>query len=274
MLLMNLLVILIFGLIVGSFLTAYTYRLPRDISIFKGRSVCPKCKRQIAWYDNFPLISYILLKGKCRKCGKRISTRYPLIELSTSVLFVVTYFVFTNCAQLSRWFPFQSGVICEWQSWMGTISLPIFLIMLSALIVIFVIDLENQIIPDYLVFRLFAISFILVLLFIPASIYNRMISAFGTAMIFLMLHLITKGKGMGLGDVKFVIFGGFLLGWPEVFSWLFISFVTGGLIGSLLLITRKVKFGKQIAFGPFLVFGLIIALIFGDLLQIRFFLGL
>src|SRR5260221_14472708 len=112
----------ILGLVIGSFLSAFTYRFPRDISTAKGRSKCPRCGSLISWYDNIPLFSFILLSGKCRNCQKPISIRYPIIELTTAVVFVVVGFNILN------------------------------LVLACILISIFVIDFEHQIIPDELIF--------------------------------------------------------------------------------------------------------------------------
>lgn len=231
----------IFGLVVGSFLGAYTFRYPRGISVLKGRSVCPKCKKNLVWYDNIPVLSFIFLKGRCRECGKKISLRYPLIELATALGFVGIWFLFLE---------------------------PVFLIFLilifSLLMAVFVIDLEQKIVPDELVFAGFGLTVFYLLLVSPSILFTNLAAGFGAALFLLLVHLVTRGRGMGLGDVKFAVFAGTFLGWPMVPIWLFTAFLTGAVVGTILVLAKKVSFGKQIAFGPFLVMSLIIVFIWGE----------
>jgi leader peptidase (prepilin peptidase)/N-methyltransferase len=231
----------IFGLVVGSFLGAYTFRYSRGISVLKGRSFCPKCKKNLAWYDNIPILSFLLLKGRCRECGKKISLRYPLIELATALGFVGVWFLSLK---------------------------PVFLIFLilifSLLVAIFVIDLEQKIVPDELVFAGFGLTVFYLLLISPSTLFTSLAAGFGAALFLLLIHLATRGRGMGLGDVKFAVFAGTLLGWPMMPVWLFTAFLTGAFVGTILVLAKKVSFGKQIAFGPFLVMSLIIVFIWGE----------
>jgi len=231
----------IFGLVVGSFLGAYTFRYPRGISVLRGRSVCPKCKKNLVWYDNIPVLSFVLLKGRCRECGKKISLRYPLIELATALGFVGIWFLFLE---------------------------PVFLVFLilifSLLVAVFVIDLEQKIVPDELVFTGFGLTVFYLLLISPSTLFTSLAAGFGAALFLLLVHLATRGRGMGLGDVKFAVFAGTLLGWPMMPVWLFTAFLTGAVVGTILVLAKKVSFGKQIAFGPFLVISLIFVFIWGE----------
>lgn len=215
----------VFGLVFGSFVAALTYRLPKGLSNFKGRSFCDRCKKQIHWYDNIPLLSYLLLNGKCRSCGKRISVRYPLIELTTAIAFVLI------------------GVSIYW--------LLMFLILFS----IFVVDFEYQIIPDELI----ATGVILLTLNGRLQL-SGLLAGFICASILLLIHLVTKGNGMGLGDVKFAILGGLLVGLKMAIPWLIVSFLTGGLIAVILIICKAKGLKDKIAFGPFLIIGLLVLL--------------
>jgi leader peptidase (prepilin peptidase)/N-methyltransferase len=255
--------LIVYGLIVGSFLTAYTYRLPLGKLISKGRSVCPSCKKKIVWYDNIPLLSFLLLKGKCRKCGKKISARYPAIEMMTLLGFVGIYYLLNACGSTS---PLSSNTICSWQSKLGVMGLPLMLLVFSIILMIFVIDLEKMIIPDELVFFGLILVFVCLLLFDPSSLYIHLLAGFGAGVFLLLLNILTRGKGMGLGDVKLALFIGSLLGWPLTIVWLFGAFLTGAIVGSILILTKKTAFGKQIAFGPYLILSLIITLIWGDIL--------
>ena len=249
----------VFGSVLGSFLGALTYRVPRDISIIKGRSRCPKCKKTIAWYDNVPLVSYLLLKGKCRNCNKTISRRYFFIELATGAYFMLSY-QYTNsffCGDIHS--PY-----CFWQSTLGANVYLLNLFIFLVLFAIFVIDIEKQVIPDNLIFFGVFLVTLLLILFSPGSFYYSFFSGLIAASFLLFINIVTKGKGMGLGDVKLAILAGFLLGWPLTVIWLFVAFLTGAIVGIILILGRETSFGKSIAFGPFLVFSFFLVYIFGD----------
>lgn len=252
----------VFGLVMGSFISAYSYRLIKGLSIKKGRSFCPKCKKKIVWYDNIPLISYILLSGKCRKCRGKISIRYPLIELSTGLVFLlVAVFWKEGSFVLSR------GEFLNIKREMGMLSLPYLYAMFFLLIVMFVTDIEEKVIFDGNIYFLFLISFLVILLFFPRSMYVNMLSAFGASSFLLLIHLATSGRGMGLGDVKLALPAGLILGWPGTLMWLYLSFVLGALIGLLLILFKKAKFGKHIPFGPFLIISFVFVFVSGEVLK-------
>lgn len=231
------LLLFVLGLVFGSFVNVLIYRLPKNLSIL-GRSFCPKCKNKISWFDNIPLISYLLLLGRCRSCKKKISLRFPLIELTTALGFVaVAYFHY-----------------------------PVyFYFLVPLLICIFVIDLEHQFIPDGLIF----IGIIVWILFfllspVPYPLFANFLAGFASAFFLLTLHLITKGKGMGLGDVKFAILGGLIVGPGLFLIWLLLAFLTGAAIGIILILGRKAHLKSRIAFGPFLVLAIPLALLYGE----------
>jgi len=229
------------GLIFGSFVTALSYRSPKGISNLKGRSFCDRCKYQLAWYDNIPLFSYILLGGKCRNCGKNISIRYPLIELGSSLSFLF----------IGRMFSGSLVLLIYW--------LLIFLILLS----IFIVDFEHQIIPDsFVFFGIFVVS-IYTIFFIPEMFYSALFSGLISATFLLMIHIFTSGRGMGLGDVKFAVFGGMITGLTLSYIWLFLAFLTGGTVGIILILGQKAGLKDKIAFGPFLIVGLVLSLFIG-----------
>ena len=242
---MNYLTFGLLGLLIGSFISAFTYRYPRGKNFFSGRSRCDSCNAEISWYDNIPLLSYLLLKGKCRNCKREISIRYPIIELGTAATFVIAFLFLPN-------FLF-------------------FLFIFSLLICVFVIDVEHQIIPDSLVFILIFLGVLYLAVFAPNEGYTRLGTSFLIASFFLIIHLVTRGHGMGLGDVKFALFPPLLLGWPLSFVWLFGSFLIGAITGIILIFLGKASFGKKIAFGPFLVISLYITLIFGNYISEIFF---
>ena len=232
--LLELIFLSVLGLTFGSFISALTWRYPRKISIRKGRSICPKCRSQIAWFDNIPLLSFLLLGGKCRNCKKPISWRYPVIELATGVGF------------------FLIGVNI------------FYLILFCILESIFIIDLENKIIPDDFVFWGALIVILYILFLIPDTLLPSLFAGFFAAVLLLLIHLITKGRGMGLGDVKFAVLGGLIIGSRLFLIWLFLAFLTGATVGIILILGKKAGLKSQIAFGPFLVLAIPLAYLYGE----------
>lgn len=228
-----------FGLIAGSFIAALSYRFPREISIKKGRSLCPNCKKTISWFDNLPLLSYVLLGGKCRKCDKKISVRYPLIEGLTGILFLL-------------------------------IGPNIFLLFATTLLMaLLVIDWENMLLPDEFIFWGLAVA-VFYLLFSSQAVYLNLLAGFAAALFFLGIFFITLGRGMGLGDVKLALLIGVILGMKLILPWLLISFISGGIVATALLLSKKAKLKEKIAFGPFLIFGFFVVSIVGDKLLYLF----
>jgi leader peptidase (prepilin peptidase)/N-methyltransferase len=223
------------GLIVGSFVAALTWRLPRGESILKGRSRCPHCRKTIAWYDNLPLISFLLLNGKCRSCHRKISLRYPAIELTTALLFIlVGHF-------------FQGNFF--------------YLLVAALLIAILVIDLEHQIIPDQLVFLGIAVRLGELVVRDDPLFFSYLLSALIAALSLLAIHSLTRGKGMGLGDVKLALLLGLFFKPLGVVTLLWSAFLTGGVAAAILILLGRARLKQKIAFGPFLIIGFFISLI-------------
>jgi len=249
------LILLFLGLAIGSFLGAVSYRLPRGKQFLTGRSRCPRCGKTIAGYDNIPLFSYLILKGRCRHCRQRISLRYPAIEAATAPLFVSTYWVFASCTGPSP--------ICAWRDILGPASLPFLLLVMALVILVFIIDFEKQIIPDELSFLGFGATSAL-LLFGGDNIFLRLFSGILVSFFLLSVHLVTRGKGMGLGDVKFALFAGVFFGWPMGLIWLFTAFLTGAAVAIILILTGKAGRRDKIAFGPFLAIAFVIVAFWGD----------
>jgi leader peptidase (prepilin peptidase)/N-methyltransferase len=240
--LLEILFIALIGLVLGSFVGALTWRFPRHESILKGRSHCDNCRKKIAWFDNIPLFSFFVLRGRCRYCHKPISIRYPLIEASTALIFMAIF----------------GTMIFNWIYFFYLLALSVLLIS------IFVIDLEHRIIPDEFVFLAYGLVFLALFLSNNPLFFQHLFLGYLAALFLLVVHLATKGKGMGLGDVKFVLVGGTFFGWPLTPLWLFIAFLTGAIVGIILIILGKTKFGRQIAFSPFLVISFLIVLIWGN----------
>jgi leader peptidase (prepilin peptidase) / N-methyltransferase len=253
----------LFGLVIGSFLSAITWRLPRGVDFVSDRSKCDRCGALIYWYDNIPLFSYLILGGKCRNCSKNISIRYPLMEFSTAVIFVSIFSVVTKC-MVNIGGPTSDLPVCDLTVGLGSAALPYLLLVAATMIAIFVTDFELQIIPDEFVFMLLGLNLILFPLFFGESLYMRLFSGFSASLFLLLLHIFTKGRGMGLGDVKLALFAGSFFGLKNTISWLFLSFILGALIGLILIIAGKAKFGRKIAFGPFLVISFFLILFWGD----------
>jgi leader peptidase (prepilin peptidase)/N-methyltransferase len=254
-LLVTLLLILV-GLVLGSFLSVVTWRIPRARKFVLGRSRCPKCGSVIAWYDNIPLVSYVVLAGKCRVCKKRISLRYPALEAVSALGFVAIYGILSSCGT----YP-----ICSWSKVLGFWGAFVFLsLILLVVIAVFVIDLENRLIPDPLVFIGLSVTFLALILGKGSSFYLSAFSAFFTALLLLLVNLFTKGKGMGLGDVKFALLGGAFFGWPMGLIWLFIAFLTGAGVAIILILLGFAKKKDKIAFGPFLAISFVITGVLGQ----------
>ncbi len=260
---MILFLIFIIGLFIGSFLNVLADRFPKDESPFKGRSHCEKCKRKLAWYDLIPLLSFIMLKGKCRYCRTRLSSYYPIVELTTGILFAITtLFVLNNF----QFFPLRQGfegqTILNFQT---LISLAYYLFIISSLIVIFFADLKYGIIPDKIIFPAIGVSFLYLFINPSSLIINHLLFAIAACLFFLLLFLVTRGRGMGFGDVKFAFLMGLVLGFPNIIVALYVAFLTGAIVGCILIIWRKKRvFGTAIPFGPFLVLGTLLTLFWGE----------
>jgi prepilin signal peptidase PulO-like enzyme (type II secretory pathway) len=248
-----------FGLIVGSFLNVVIYRTIHGEQWVKGRSRCDYCHKEIAWYDNIPLFSYLFLRGRCRYCGKKIAFQHFAIELMTGALFVWWYAIGFAFFQLS-----QTPLL---------FIQPVFwLIVGILLLIIFVTDWMYQIIPDYanIGLGLLALFYRLYLSATGAMQWRDFWLSIITGVVLMaflgLLWLITKGKGMGLGDVKFALVMGILLGWPRGLIAMFLAFILGAIWGGLMIVLKYKTLKQRIAFGPFLVLGTAAALIWGNAL--------
>lgn len=237
----ELLLFLVLGFSVGSFLNVLIYRIPKRESIL-GRSYCDNCKKKLLWYDLIPLVSFVYLKGKCRFCKRKINFSIPLIELATAILFVLTFLKFPIIADFNLWF---------------------FLFFLSSLIVIFFTDLEDGIIPDKIIFPLFFLSLIYTVL--TPNLLSHFLSFVIVFITFLLIDFLTRGKGLGLGDVKLMAIFGLIFGFPKVIIPLYLAFLTGAIVSLILVLWGKKRFHEDtIPFGPFLVIGGIIGVFMGE----------
>ncbi len=252
------LIVAIIALVLGSLAEAITWRVPRKISFINDRSKCPKCNHTIAWYDNIPLFSYLQLNGKCRNCHKKIPNRAPIIELSSLITFLTVY---NLTPQITSSMP--------WLTNLNILALPVIFLITFTMLVVFIIDFEHLFIPDTASFGLFAII-IIAMLFSNTDIFPYLFAAFVVPSILFALNLLTKGKGMGLGDVKLALPIGLSLGPKLVIPWLMLSFVVGGVFGAFLLLSKNAKLKDKVAFGPFLIIGYLLILVTGEKILLLF----
>jgi len=241
----NAIPIFILGLIVGSFSNVCIYRIPRNKSIIYPASHCPKCRSNISAKDNIPLLSFILLKGRCRNCKSKISIQYPVVEFLSGLIYLIIYLVYGLSVQTL-----------------------IYIILSSALIIIAFIDLNEQIVPDVISLPGIVIGFILSF-FVPyISFINSALGVFVGGGIILVIglagSLIFKKEAMGGGDVKLAAMIGAFLGWRYIIISLFLGFFLGALAG-IFLIMAKIKSREDVVpFGPFIVLGSMITLLWGE----------
>ena len=241
--------VFLFGLITGSFLNCVIYRLQKDESFLFGRSYCPYCKKTLSWRDLIPVLSFLILRGRCRYCHKKISWQYPLVELFTAILFVSVFY-----------FIFQNQILTIY----SILNLCFLFIFSCFLIVIFVYDFKCFLIPDKIIYPAIFLSFLYNLLDIRYLIFNVFPVTLCAFLFFLIIFLISRGKWMGFGDVKLVIFLGLLLGFPGILVALFLAFFIGAIIGIGLMIFEKKNLKSEVPFAPFLIIGTLIALFFGN----------
>ncbi|MCX6718695.1 MAG: prepilin peptidase [Candidatus Staskawiczbacteria bacterium] len=240
--------VFLFGVCIGSFLNCLIYRLEEEKSL-KGRSFCPHCKHTLFWYDLFPVLSFLFLRGKCRYCKAKISLQYPLVELAAGIIFLlISNFEFRISNQIEI---FQF------------LNLAFLFYIASSLIVIFVYDLKHYLIPDKVLFPAIVISLIYNLTNWQ-NILNVFIALIIAAGFFLFIFLISKGRWMGFGDVKLAVLMGLLLGFPNILTALFLAFFFGAIIGIILMVFEKKGLKSEIPFGPFLIAGTFLALLYGS----------
>lgn len=249
------------GAAIGSFLNVIIDRLPNNQSLIKPPSHCSECNNRLSAKDLIPIISYIWLKGRCRYCEAHIPLRILLVELITSLLFILIFWRF--------------GI---------TPQLPVIIIYTCVFIVITVIDLEQGIIPNSITYP-FMIIAILVMTFLGSGINNGILSIdyFGwrqtlpflanlfdsliggiLAFVFLLLIVIISRGGMGIGDVKLAAIIGFMTAFPMMIIALFLAIISGGIVAAVLLITRRKQRKDTVPFGPFLCLGALITLLWGS----------
>lgn len=254
--------IFIVGMVIGSFLNCIIWRSYCGESAAEGRSYCPKCRRCLAWYDLVPVVSFALLRGRCRYCYQPISWQYPIVELATGAFFLAAAWVFTP--QLF-WGNFSLILAAKLASYW---------IFLAALVVVFVADLKWYFIPDGAVVSGFLAA--LMFTFINAGggyprrffdydmIWAATAAAVSAALIFLAIFLASRGKWLGFGDVKFALLMGLATGFPGILVGMFFANFFGAILGLVLVTCGKKTMSSQVPFGPFLVAGTVLAVFFTD----------
>jgi leader peptidase (prepilin peptidase)/N-methyltransferase len=244
----------VFGAIIGSFLNVCISRIPNDESVVHPPSRCPKCKTRIRFYDNIPLISYVLLLGRCRACGEKISPRYFFVELLMASLAVT----------LLHRFGLSLAFVASF-------------VFVAALIVISFVDLDVRIVPDVISLPGILLGFLISivahyllrdsLLVIPSPLSSFLGIFIGGGFLLLVAwgyHFFTGVEGMGGGDVKLLAMIGAFLGWPSIPVTIFFASLGGSVIGLTLMLSKGVGGKHALPFAPFLCIGALLHLLFGD----------
>lgn len=235
---------LLVGLALGSFMNVCIYRIPLEKSIISPSSSCPNCGKKIRFYDNIPLISYLLLLGRCRRCHHPISWRYPAVEAITGLLSLALFI--------------RYGLSLQYL---------LFLLFAATLVTISFIDLDHQIIPDVL--SIPGIVAGLAAAFIPGNVswFDSIIGIIGGGgtlfLVGLIYEKLTGKQGMGGGDVKLLAMIGAWMGWRSLPFVLLVSSLTGAIIGSIFLLAAGKGYRVKIPFGPFLSLGALFYIFFG-----------
>jgi leader peptidase (prepilin peptidase)/N-methyltransferase len=239
--------IFLFGLVCGSFLNSVIYRLEKDLPFPLFRSFCPKCGHLLAWYDLIPIFSFLILKGRCRYCQKKISIQYPLVELFTAFLFILPFFI--------KLYNF--------------VDLIFYWLVSSFLIIIFVFDLKHYLIPDKIVYPAILTTFLFRLLEVWKFhnwkfLLNPFLSGFFVAAFFFLIVFLSRERWMGWGDVKLFFLIGLFLGYPKTLIALFSAFFFGAIISIGLILSGKKTIKEEIPFAPFLILGFFLAFYLGE----------
>lgn len=238
---MGIIIVFIFGLILGSFLNAVIFRLHSGESVLSGRSHCVHCGKTLQAWDLIPVFSFLFLRGRCRYCREKISWQYPIIELVTAITFVLL------AASHGLW-------IMDYGLWFQ-------LVMAAFLIVIAVFDFKYYLILDKVVLpaTVLAVAYNIW----HGQLFVGLLSGLGLAGFFWLQYLVSKGRWIGLGDVKLGFFLGNLFGWPQSLVMLLLAYFGGAAVGLVLMALGKKKFSSQLAFGTFLSASAIITMLYG-----------
>ncbi len=242
---MEKIILILFGLTWGSFLNVVIYRLPRNLSLIRPPSSCPRCQSRIKFYDNIPVLSFILLGGKCRSCGAPISFSYPLVELITAMSFLILH------AQYSWSLHFFASSVFA-----------------SALIVLGFIDFFHQLLPDEITLPGLLLAIVYSLfrkdLNLRQSLIGAVVGAAFLLAIYVGYFLLRKKEGLGLGDITMMLLIGAFLGWARALLTLIVASLVGSLVGLFLIYGRKKDFQYSLPFGTFLAPAAFFSLLWGE----------
>lgn len=229
----------LFGLVIGSFLNVVVVRVPEHRSLWRPRSACPRCSAHLSWYDNIPLVSFLILRGRCRACTEPISWRYPIVEVITAVALVLAYLAFGPTADF---------VVAS--------------VLLAALIAITAIDLQHLLIPDVITVPGVLVGLVANITIGRISWLESAVGIVLAGALFLTIILVSRG-GMGGGDLKLGAMLGAFLGWKALLLALFVAIVLGGVVGIALLLSGLRGRKDAVPFGPFLALGGAVGLFWG-----------
>jgi len=251
------LIVFIFGLMIGSFLNVVTFRLHQKQSFIKGRSRCPKCHQQIRWFDNIPLLSFIMLSGRCRYCHTKISWQYPIVELVVGCLFAMAF-----------WINFKLPIFNLSFIWDWSLLMPVVvkflrdIFFISVLTVIFIYDFRWYLILDIITIPAIIVAFVFNII-LGFNVLNLLLATGIGGGFFLIQFIISKGRWIGGGDIRLGFLMGSILGLPQVLVALFTAYISGLIIVVGLLMTGKKRMSSQVPFGTFLSIATIISLLWG-----------
>ena len=231
------LIIFLYGIVIGSFMNVCIYRIPLKADIVKERSHCMSCGHVLKWYELIPLVSFVVQKGKCRECGTKLSVQYPLIEGLNGVLYVITFYI--------------NGL---------TIDSLLYCLLISALLVLSVIDERTYEIPIGINIFILCLGIIMTVLHLDDWV-NHVVGFFAVSLFIGIIIIVTHGRGMGGGDLKLMAAAGLMLGWKEII----LAFALGCILGAVIHVLRmKIsKAERVLAFGPYLALGILISVWFG-----------
>jgi leader peptidase (prepilin peptidase)/N-methyltransferase len=241
---LQLTILSLLGLSVGSFLNVCVHRLPRRQSLVHPGSRCPHCGYVLRWYDNIPVVSYLLLRGRCRKCGGAIAIRYPALELATLVLFLV------------------HGAVFGWSA-----LLVVRLLFACAMVVLFAIDLEHHLLPDAVTLPGIVAGLLFSTVLPPGIVSALLGMLIGGGVLWLIGEAYFRyagQEGMGGGDVKMLAMIGAFLGWKLVLVTLVLSSVAGSLIGVFVIVLKRGGMKYALPYGTFLALGALAASLVGE----------
>lgn len=227
----------LFGICVGSFLNVIIYRL--DTSIFFGKSICPKCKSKIKWYDLIPILSFFILGSRCRSCKAKISLRYPFVELLCGLLAMICVYKFSF-----------------------TLNAFVVFLFLCCLVATFFVDIDKMIIPDSLILFLIFLAVIFTFIFDDVDFISRCIGFFSISSFMFALNFFVK-ESFGFGDIKLIAVCGYILGLQNILLAFFISLITASLFSVFLIITKRKSLKDYIPFGPHICFGVALSFFCG-----------